>query len=136
MHVKLIRFRDDLIPPKRAHYDDAGADVYLPETVYIPKGERKRIPLGFGVEIPNGYMGVVHTRSSNFDKGLLVDLSPIDAGYRGEIHVLVSNYGREMAKLERGTRVAQLVIQPVALPDFVEDLGSERGSGAFGSTGE
>ena len=135
MKIKLIKFDDNLQPPKRAHYNDAGADIFAPADVYIPKGQTVKVPLGFGVEIPNGYMGCIYSRSSLSAKGLACEMPPIDSGYRGEIHAVITNHTSEMQKLEKGSRIGQLVIHPIAVPDFVDNYESERGGGAFGSTG-
>ena len=62
--------------------------------------------------------------------------SPIDSGYRGEIHAIISNVSTSSQTIHKDTRVGQLVITPVVIADFVLDLGNERGTGAFGSTGE
>lgn len=122
--------------PKRSHYNDAGADVYCPSDVYIPRGSTAKIPLGIGVEIPDGYMGCIYSRSGLSAKGLACEMPPIDSGYRGEIHAVITNHSKEIQKLNTGDRVGQLVIQPIIIPDFVESLGEERKDGAFGSTGE
>lgn len=135
MKIKMIIFNKEVIPPVRKHYNDAGADVYAMEDVYIKKGHTAKIPLGFGVEIPDGYMGCIYTRSSMAARGLACEMPPIDSGYRGEIHCMVTNHTHEMVKLSEGERIGQLVIQPIVYADFVEELGDERKSGAFGSTG-
>lgn len=69
-------------------------------------------------------------------KGLVCELPPIDSGYRGEIHAIISNISSECQTLHKNTRVGQLVITPVLIADFVLDLGEERNTGVFGSTGE
>ena len=79
-------------------------------------------------------------------KGLVCELPPVDSGYRGEIHAIISNVGTEpqilrkdsnqIQELTKGSRVGQLVIAPVVIADFVTDLGAERGTGGFGSTGQ
>ena len=69
-------------------------------------------------------------------KGLVCELPPIDSGYRGEIHAIISNVSTSSQTIHKDTRVGQLVITPVVIADFVLDLGNERGTGAFGSTGE
>ena len=69
-------------------------------------------------------------------KGLVCELPPIDSGYRGEIHAIISNVSTSSQTIHKDTRVGQLVITPVVIADFVLDLGEGRGTGAFGSTGE
>lgn len=137
MKIKIIDHSEgrDLQLPKRAHYNDAGADVYNPEPIYIANGQTANIGLGFGVMIPDGFMGVIYVRSGMAKKGITVEMPPIDSGYRGEIHCLVTNHTGQAIKLEKGDRIGQLVVQPIVLADFVEELSEERGTGAFGSTG-
>ena len=80
--------------------------------------------------------GYVFPRSSMAAKGLVCELPPIDSGYRGKIHAIISNVSTSSQIIHKDTRVGQLVITPVVIADFVLDLGEERGTGAFGSTGE
>ena len=69
-------------------------------------------------------------------KGLVCELPPVDSGYRGEIHAIISNISNQPQSLFKGARIGQLVITPIVIADFVTDLGTERGTGSFGSTGE
>lgn len=90
MKIKLIDFgleKDHY--PFRPHENDAGADVYMPYDCTLKPGEIARIPLGFGLMIPDGYAGYVFPRSSMAAKGLVCELPPIDSGYRGEIHAII-----------------------------------------------
>lgn len=137
MKLKLIDFgcpKEYL--PKRAHENDAGADVYANSTYVIHPGTVAKIPLGFGIELPDGFAGFVFPRSGLSAKGIVCELPPIDSGYRGEIHAIVSNVGSETYLVHRGDRVGQLVVLPAVLPDFTFDDFAERGAGAFGSTGK
>lgn len=114
MKIKLIDFgleKDHY--PFRPHENDAGADVYMPYDCTLKPGEIARIPLGFGLMIPDGYAGYVFPRSSMAAKGLVCELPPIDSGYRGEIHAIISNVSSESQTLLKNTRVGQLVITPV-----------------------
>ncbi|MBR2949042.1 MAG: deoxyuridine 5'-triphosphate nucleotidohydrolase [Lachnospiraceae bacterium] len=122
--------------PIRAHVNDAGADVYMPYDCFITPGETVRIPLGFGLELPDGYAAYVFPRSSMAVKGLVCELPPIDSGYRGEIHAIVSNVSSKGQLLQKETRIGQLVITPVVIAEFVRKTGEKRGTGAFGSSGE
>lgn len=137
MKVKLIDFG---VPedqrPVRIHGNDAGADVYMPYDCVLQPGEVAKIPLGFGLELPDGCAGYIFPRSSMAVKGLTCELPPVDSGYRGEIHAIISNVSNRTQKLFKGSRVGQLVIMPVVIADFVSDLGEDRGKGAFGSTGK
>lgn len=137
MKIRLIDYglRDEY-RPYRPHDNDAGADVYMPYDCTLQPGEIAKIPLGFGVEIPDGFAGYVFPRSSMAVKGLVCELPPIDSGYRGEIHAIISNVSDRMQTISKGARIGQLVISPVVIADFVSEHGADRGTDAFGSTGE
>ena len=135
MRIKVLLFDREAPLPFRAHYNDAGADVYNPKDVYIANGQTAVIPLGFGLEIPDGYMGLIYTRSGMARRGLTCELPPIDSGYRGEIHAIITNHSGSAVKLEARDRIGQLVISPIIVADYVTKLGDERGTGAFASTG-
>ena len=135
MKIKIIDFGADKLPVRK-HYNDAGADVYCPQTYILNPGETIAVPLGFGVEIPDGFMGLIFVRSGMAQTGFDCKLPPIDSGYRGEIHAVVSNTSTTGKALTKGMRIGQLVILPIVIADFVRELGDERGAGAFGSTGK
>ncbi len=137
MKIKLIDFGvAENHRPYRLHDNDAGADVYMPYDCIVKPGEIAKIPLGFGVEVPDGYAGFVFPRSSMAVKGLVCELPPIDSGYRGEIHAIISNVSNKAQTICKDARIGQLVITPVVIADFVLDYGDRRGMGGFGSTGE
>ena len=127
--------------PRFAHAGDAGADLTAAEPARIGPGERVLIPTGCSMAIPEGYAGLVMPRSGlAIRSGVTVINAPglIDAGYRGEVMVALINHSAEVFQVERGDRIAQLVIVAVEEPDYVEvdELeDSQRGSGGFGSTG-
>ena len=137
MKIKLIDFG---VPeghrPYRAHDNDTGADVYMPCDCTLQPGEIAKVPLGFGIEVPDGYAGYVFPRSSMAVKGLVCELPPVDSGYRGEIHAIISNVSNEAHTISKDTRIGQFVITPVVIADFVSERKDERGTSAFGSTGE
>lgn len=135
MKMKIIDFGLDQIP-KRAFYNDAGLDVRSMKEILLGPGQTEKIPLGFGIDLPDGLMGVIHPRSSMAAKGLMSHNAPIDSGYKGEIHAIVTNVSNDAIKISKGDRIAQLVISPIILADFVESFGEERGEGSFGSTGK
>lgn len=137
MKIKINMINDtaECHEPSRKHYNDAGADVYTSVNETIPPHTTVAIPLGFGVEVPDGYMACVFPRSGMAKMGLVCELPPIDSGYRGEVHAIVSNLGDYPQFVEAGTRIGQLVVIPCVICDFVTELGDERGKGAFGSTG-
>ena len=137
MKLKLIDFGlKDTHRPLRTHDNDAGADVYMPYDCTLKPGEIAKIPLGFGLEVLDGFAGYVFPRSSMATRGLVCELPPVDSGYRGEIHAIISNVSNKEQTIKKDSRVGQLVITPVVIADFVTEKGTERGTGAFGSTGE
>lgn len=136
MKVKMIDYGllyDRL--PFRAHYNDAGADVYAPIDFKLMPGDIVSLPLGFGLELPDGYAGFIFPRSGLSKKGIVCELPPIDAGYRGEIHAIISNVSSEPYTIKDGDRIGQLVIMPVIVADFVTELGDTRNNTAFGASG-
>lgn len=182
MKIKLIKFKDNLIKPTRAHYNDAGIDCYALEDITLPpfKSETqvelvttqvpdecklddnnisttilkykdevvgydyivmvgatpKLIPLGFGLEVPDGYMATIRPRSSYNVKGVISQIGTIDSGYRGEIKAVLINLTSKPIEIKKGEKICQIVIEPVILADFVEELTNDRGESGFGSTGK
>ena len=134
MKIEIIKF-DNFNKPFRAHYNDAGADVYSTQNIEIPAHTTVKIPLGFGLKIPTGFMGCIYPRSSYACKGIISHIPPIDSGYTGEIHAIISNLTNESFTIAKGDRVGQLVITPIYICEFVESLGEERGTSGFGSSG-
>lgn len=135
MKIKVIDFGVEQLP-QRAFHNDAGNDVRSMEDLSIKPGETVKVPLGFGLELPDGYMGIIHPRSSMASQGLMSHNPPIDSGYKGEIHAIVTNVGNQVIFIEKGDRIAQLVVSPIVLADLTFELGDERGNGGFGSTGK
>lgn len=132
----------DLPTPAYAHPGDAGADLVAACEVELAPGERALVPTGVAIALPPGHVGLVHPRSGLAARlGVTVLNAPgtVDAGYRGEILVNLVNHDREKtAKVSRGDRIAQLVIQRVehAVFDLVDELpDTSRGTGGHGSTG-
>jgi dUTP pyrophosphatase len=128
--------------PSRAHEGDAGLDLYACEAAHIGPGERWSVGTGVAVEIPAGHAGLVLPRSGLArEHGIALVNSPglIDAGYRGEVRVLLLNTDpAETFRVEAGDRIAQLVLAPIAVADPVEVEAlseSARGEGGFGSSG-
>jgi dUTP pyrophosphatase len=128
--------------PTRAYPGDAGLDLYALEQAVLAPGERASIPTGIAIEIPEGQAGLVLPRSGLAAKhGIALVNAPglIDAGYRGELRVLLLNTDRAQSfTVASGDRIAQLVLVQVMMPEVaeVEQLApSERGGGGFGSSG-
>nr|WP_218866206.1 dUTP diphosphatase [Nocardioides kongjuensis] len=142
MVIAVQQLDPELPLPAYAHPGDAGADLVAGVDVDLAPGERALIPTGIAIALPEGYVALIHPRSGLAARhGLSIVNTPgtVDAGYRGEIKVLLINHDPvEAITLRRGDRIAQLVVQRVerarfeavsALPDSV------RGSGGYGSTG-
>jgi dUTP pyrophosphatase len=142
VQVLLRRLDQGLPVPGRAHPGDAGCDLYAAADVELGPGQRALVGTGVAIALPDGYAAFVHPRSGlAAEHGITIVNAPgtVDAGYRGEIKVILLNTDAEHAvRLRRGDRIAQLVIQRVEMPAFleVETLpGSQRGAGGHGSTG-
>lgn len=132
----------DLPMPGYAHPGDAGADLHSREDVVLAPGERRLVPTGIAVAIPEGHAGFVHPRSglaTRHGLGMVNAPGVIDAGYRGEVMVnLINHDPRQEIVLKRGDRIAQLVVQPVVSAAFVavDELDETvRGQGGHGSSG-
>ena len=141
VRIEVVRSDPGVALPVYAREGDAGLDVAAAATVTLEPGGRELVPTGLRVAIPAGYAGLVMPRSGlALRSGVTVLNAPglIDSGYRGEIGVLLVNHGARTVVIQRGERIAQLVIQPVARAQLVEvrELQeSRRGEGGFGSTG-
>jgi dUTP pyrophosphatase len=140
--VAVQRLDRDLPLPSYAHPGDAGADLMTTVDLVLERGERPLVPTRIAIALPEGYGALVHPRSGLAARhGLSIVNTPgtIDAGYRGEIKVLLVNHDRtQPVELRRGDRVAQLVVQRFERAVFteVEDLPeSVRGAGGYGSPG-
>ncbi len=139
----LIQRLDPGLPlPARAHPGDAGADLHAAEDVELKPGQRAVVRTGIAIALPDGFAAFVHPRSGlAASHGVTIVNAPgtVDAGYRGEIRVLLLNTDAERTvRFQRGDRIAQLVVQRVEYPVFhqVEKLpGAARGDGGYGSTG-
>jgi dUTP pyrophosphatase len=140
--VRFRRLSETARPPARAHDGDAGYDLHAAEPAKLGPGERSSVGTGIAVAIPDGYAGLVLPRSGLAARhGISVVNAPglIDAGYRGEVRVLLLNTDRERSfEVTAGDRIAQLLVVRVEGPELEEaakldDTG--RGPGGFGSTG-
>ena len=139
----LVTRLDEGVPlPTYAHPGDAGADLVSTVDVHLEPGGRAMVPTGIALALPDGYVGLVHPRSglaARFGVTVLNAPGTVDAGYRGEVSVLLVNLDPgNPVDLVRGDRIAQLVVQQVERVRFVEVdrlPGSARGAGGYGSTG-
>jgi dUTP pyrophosphatase len=142
VRLPVRRLRPDALLPGRAHGDDAGLDLRAAEAAVIPPGRRASVGTGLAVELPPGHAGLVLPRSGLAARhGIALVNAPglVDAGYRGELRVLLLNTDRdEPFTVAPGDRIAQLVVVAVETPrvEEVDQLGpSERGAAGFGSSG-
>lgn len=142
MELRFRRLRNDARLPSRAHDGDAGLDLHAAEEMTIGPGERGIVGTGVAVEIPPHHAGLVLPRSGLAARhGIALVNAPglIDAGYRGEIRVLLLNTDRERPfEVRPGDRIAQLVLTPFVMAEPVEArelTASARSDGGFGSTG-
>lgn len=129
----------DAIIPSYAHPGDAGLDIFSNEDCVINPSERYLISTGWSLELPQGYVAFIKDKSGiAFKQGMIHMAGVIEYTYRGEYKVLLFNTSKEPYVVKKGDKVAQLVILPVATADIkiVEELSqTQRGDGAFGSTG-
>ncbi|HXR31016.1 MAG TPA: dUTP diphosphatase [Solirubrobacterales bacterium] len=142
MELPVAKLRDDATLPTRAHEGDAGLDLYACEAAHLGPGERWSVGTGVAVEIPAGHAGLVLPRSGLAKKhGIALVNAPglIDAGYRGELRVLLLNTDpAETYRVAPGDRIAQLVVTPIVLAEPAETTSladSVRAAGGFGSSG-
>lgn len=141
IRVPTISFKklcSEAVAPKKAFPHDAGWDLSSTEEVIIGVGEVAKVKTGIAVAIPEGYAGRIAERSGLGSKGIALRGGEIDAGYRGELIVLMHNLGRSHVHIMPGMRIAQLVIYAVVLDEFeeVDDLPeATRGDRGFGSSG-
>lgn len=140
MEIKIKRMNAAAILPTYAHPGDVGMDLYSLETYILKPAERKIFAVGFALEFPEGYAAIVKDKSSlPRNAGIHTMGGVFDAGYRGEYNVQLINLGQEPYTIEKGNKIAQLVIFPVVignLKEVAELSDSSRGAGQFGSTGK
>lgn len=143
-NTMLIKVDDPELHPFRAHPNDAGADLKSSVSIDIYPNEQKTVGTGVAVKIPEGFVGLVFSRSSMGKVAVTLanSVGVIDADYRGEIKVMIKNHGSDIYKITKNDRIAQLVIIPIAIPFFKIFEGSDlewadtnRGEGGFGSSG-
>jgi dUTP pyrophosphatase len=139
-----VKVEDQRLWPDRAHSTDAGADLRTKNDLDLKPGLQYLFDTGVAIKIPAGFVGMVFNRSSQGKIGVQIanGTGIIDSDYRGNIRVLLRNTGTETYSVKAfDTRIAQLVIVPIVLPNFVEEMDGHswddtvRGVGGFGSTG-
>ena len=141
MTLRFKRIHPDAILPSYAHPSDAGMDVRSVADLTIAPGKRALVPTGLVMQLPPMYEAQVRPRSGlALKSGVTVLNSPgtIDSGYRGEVGVILANFGESDFQVKKGDKIAQIVIAPVTQPtieetDVIDE--TDRGAGGFGSTG-
>ena len=124
--------------PTRAHANDAGMDLYSRERKVIRAQDWESIDTGVHVQIPEGYVGLVTSKSGLMQKQGITSRGTIDSGYTGSIHAVLFNHSRKDYIVEKGDKITQMVLLPIITPEpeLVDKLEeTERGDGGFGSTG-
>lgn len=124
--------------PAYSHSGDAGMDLFSAVDDVVAAGEVKAIPTGIKMAIPRGYVGLIWDKSGISLRGVHRLAGVVDAGYRGEVRVVMANLGKEPFSVQKGMKIAQMLIQPVETLEIVEveELDdTSRGEGGFGSTG-
>jgi len=139
MKIKIKKIKNESTLPSYAHPGDVGMDLFSQEDYVLQPGERKIFDLGFAMEFDDDYAAIVKDKSSLPKNGGIHTMGGVyDAGYRGEYNVQLINLGQEPYKIEKGNKIAQLVIFPVVIAELEETSelsDSSRGAGRFGSTG-
>jgi dUTP pyrophosphatase len=140
MKTRITKLHPDAVLPTYAHgpAEDAGMDLRSVERVVLSPGSSQGVPTGLAIELPPGYEAQVRPRSGlGLKHAITVNFGTIDPGYRGEIRVVMFNLGRADYVVEKGDRIAQLVIARYEAVEWDEgELGdSARGAGGFGSSG-
>jgi dUTP pyrophosphatase len=136
--VKIKRLKAEAKLPSYAHPGDVGLDLYALERKVLAPGEHHIFFLGFALEFPTGYAGIIKDKGGVAKAGLHTLGGVYDAGYRGEYNVHLVNLSNQEYVVEPGQKIAQLVLYPVAFAEFAEvaELSdSSRGDGRWGSTG-
>ena len=135
MKIKLF---DNIQLPKKSHLPDSGLDCFIPHDFTLQPFETKTVGLGFGIQVPEGFAGMLVPRSSIAERGLIIQTSIIDPDYTGEIHLIITNCSNNVVNIVKNQRVCSLVVYNVlnVRLDIVYDFEqTERGQKGLGSTG-
>jgi dUTP pyrophosphatase len=140
MRIRIKKIHPDAILPSYAHgaEEDAGMDLRAIERIVLTPGAAQAVPTGIAIELPPGYEAQVRPRSGMaLRNSITVNFGTIDPGYRGEIRVVMFNLGHADYVIEKGDRIAQLIVSQYQAVEWEEGElgGSARGAGGFGSSG-
>jgi len=139
MELKVKKVQMDAKLPQYGHTGDAGLDLFSSIDFVLEKGQFEAIPSGVKVAIPDGYVGLIWDKSGVSLKGVHRLAGVIDSGYRGEVKVVMINLSDKPFAIDKGMKIAQMLVQPIIMVCVVEteDLdNTSRGEGGFGSTGK
>lgn len=136
MKIKLFK---NIKLPTKSHLPDVGLDCYMPESFILKPFETKTIGLGIGIQVPEGFAGMLVPRSSIAERGLIIQTAVIDPDYTWEIHLIITNCSNEIVEIEEGQRVCSLIIYNVLnarLDVCTEFEKTDRGNNGLGSSGK
>jgi len=139
MELKVKKIQKDAKLPSYGHKGDAGLDLFSSIDFVLEEGQVEAIPTGIKVAIPDGYVGLVWDKSGVSLRAVHRLAGVIDSGYRGEVKVVMINLSEKPFAIEKGMKIAQMLVQPITIVHVVEaeDLDdTSRGEGGFGSTGK
>jgi dUTP pyrophosphatase len=139
MEMKVKRIHKDAKLPRYGHVGDAGLDLFSVMACVLKGGEARAISTGIQVAIPNGYVGLIWDKSGISLKNIHRLAGVVDSGYRGEIKVVMTNLSTEAFTIEKGMKIAQMLIQPIFKVRVIDSEvldDTSRGESGFGSTGE
>jgi dUTP pyrophosphatase len=138
MELRVKRIHPEAKLPVYGHPGDAGLDLFSVADRDLAPGEVFAVPTGIQIAVPAGHVGLVWDKSGLSLKGIHRLAGVVDAGYRGEVQVVLINLGRDAFTLRKGMKIAQLLVQPVSAVEVLESQAlddTSRGQGGFGSTG-
>lgn len=136
MLIEITKITEGVKKPEYKKDLDVGADLYLPKDFKLLPNVMNKVPLGIAINIPQGFEGQVRPRSGTLLRGITIHNPPIDPGYTGEIHAMVSILGDEPIEVFRNERICSLLITPVTRAQFVGAINrTERGDKGFNSSG-
>lgn len=138
LKLKVKRISPEAKLPLYSHKGDAGMDLFSAVDVMLQPGDVQPVPTGIQMAIPEGYVGLIWDKSGISLRGVHRLAGVVDAGYRGEVRVVMINLGKEPFSIKKGMKIAQMLIQHVETVEVIEadELDdTSRGKGGFGSTG-
>ena len=139
MEIKIKKINSEARVPEYAHKNDAGMDLFSVERIVLLPGEMKICKTGIAMKIPDGFVGLIWDKSGIASRFSIKTMGGvIDSGYRGEVGVILKNLSDEKYEINKGDKIAQMLIQEVKCPTIeeVDELDeTDRGDGGFGSTG-